>query len=554
MPGKFDKKIDRRDFLTGVGAAGALALGGSTRLRHHDHLRKAAHVRSRASETVKAAASVRAAGSDLGAVEHVIFLMHENRSFDHYFGTLGGVNGFDASSTAFEQNWPGGSQSYILPFRLDVKKQQAECTYDLSHAWQAQHDCWDGGKMDAFASTHTSSRYEGDLGVVTMGYYEKADIPLYYDLAKKFTVCDSYFCSVLGETHPNRLMHMTGTLDPAGEAGGPVLVTNGEGDPDNGVGYEFTCSWETMPEALSNKNVSWKVYNPYGHNYTPGSGLSMILCKNPLMYFEQYQQSMNPTLYQNAFGYYGPNVNNAFSGGTGPNDFAADVMNDSLPSVSWIIPPVGFDEHPPTPAILGEWFTLQILEVLASKPQVWEKTVLFIMYDENDGWFDHVPPPTAPSNTAGEYVTASTSAYNGGQSTTFAQGAPIGLGFRVPMLVVSPFSAGGWVCSDTFDHTSQLRFLETLFGVTVPNLSSWRRANTGDLTSALPTLSNPVTKSPIKGLPLPKISDSTTTPPISTECTAGQQIEVNSTPSNPPMVPKKQKQPKQHGKLTPTPS
>ncbi|MGH9920937.1 MAG: phospholipase C, partial [Nitrososphaerales archaeon] len=446
-------------------------------------------------------------------------------------------------------NWPGGSQSYILPFRLDVKKQQAECTYDLTHNWAPQHQCWDNGAMDAFVSTHTSSENEGAQGVVTMGYYEKADIPLYYELAKKFTVCDSYFCSVLGPTHPNRLMHMTGTLDPAGEAGGPVLVTN------SSKSDEFTCSWTTMPEALSNaspKAISWKVYNPYGNDYVPGNNDSMILCKNPLMYFEQYQQENNPTLYQNAFGYYGPNVNNAFSGGTGPNDFATDVMNGSLPQVSWIIPPVGFDEHPPAPAILGEWFTQQIIDTLTSNSEVWSSTVLFIMYDENDGWFDHVPPPTAPSNTPGEYVTASTSAYNGGQSVTSYQGEPIGLGFRVPMLVVSPFSAGGWVCSDTFDHTSQLRFLETLFGVTVPNLSAWRRANTGDLSSALPTLDSPVTKTPIKGLRT--IPDSTTTPPISSECSSNQLVEVNNSKSSPAFpVPTRQKQPKQHGKLKRTP-
>jgi phospholipase C len=535
-----DRTFNRRQVLAGGMLGGAAALG----LTRASTAKKVHHVREHGAETVYKAATAKAAGSDLGAVEHVIFLMHENRSFDHYFGTLGGVNGFDASSGAFKQNWPGGSQPYILPFHLDVKKQQAECTYDLSHSWQAEHASWDNGAMDAFVSTHTSSEYEGSLGVVTMGYYEKSDIPLYYDLAKKFTVCDAYHCSVLGPTHPNRLMQMTGMLDPGGEAGGPVLVTNSD------ESYEFTCSWTTMPEALTNAGVTWKCYNPYGSDYTPGGSDSMLLCKNVLMYFEQYQQSVNPTLYQNAFGYYGPNVSNAFSGGTGPNDFATDVMNDTLPQVSWIIPPVGFDEHPPCPAILGEWFTQQILDILLSNIDVWSKTVLFIMYDENDGWFDHVNPPTAPPGTVDEYITASTSAYNGGQSTTYAEGAPIGLGVRVPMLVVSPFSAGGWVCSDVFDHTSQLRLLETLFGVTAPNLSAWRRSVTGDLTSALPTVATPVTKAP----KLPTISDSTSTPPISTECSSLQLIEANTTPSNPPTVPTKQKQPKQHGRLKATAS
>src|SRR5271155_2641375 len=114
----------RRQVLAGgLGAAAALGMG------------KAAWLRAEGRETIRQAASIKAAGSDLGAVEHVVFLMHENRSFDHYFGTLGGVNGFDGSSTAFAQAWPGGASSTLLPFHLDTVAGQAECTYDLSHSW-----------------------------------------------------------------------------------------------------------------------------------------------------------------------------------------------------------------------------------------------------------------------------------------------------------------------------------------------------------------------------------------------------------------------------------
>ena len=287
-----DSRYNRRQVLAG-GLGAALALGG-VRSGLQEAERRA---------IVRAAASVRPAGSDLGAVEHVVFLMHENRSFDHYFGVLGGVNGFDASSSAFAQAWPGGASSTLLPFHLDTTTSHAECTYDLSHSWAAEHASWNNGAMDSFVSTHTSGSYEGpELGTLTMGYYDSSDIPFYYDLVQQFTICDNYFCSVLGPTHPNRLMQMTGTLDPAGVAGGPVLVTNSK------ESLEFTCSWTTMPEVLTDAGVSWKVYNPYGASYQPGSSTSMLFCKNVLMYFEQYQQSVNPTLYQNAFGYYGPNV------------------------------------------------------------------------------------------------------------------------------------------------------------------------------------------------------------------------------------------------------
>jgi len=523
-----DPRYNRRQVLAG-GLGAALALGSAT----------SAVRRAESRNLVKAAASVRPAGSDLGAVEHVVFLMHENRSFDHYFGVLGGVNGFDASSPAFAQAWPGGARSTLLPFHLDTTTNMAECTYDLSHSWQAEHASWNDGAMDSFVSTHTSSEYEGpELGTLTIGYYDSSDIPFYYDLAQQFTICDNYFCSVLGPTHPNRLMQMTGTLDPAGSAGGPILVTN------SNESVEFTCSWTTMPEVLTDAGVSWKVYNPYGATYEPGNSTSMLFCKNVLMYLEQYQQSVNPTLYQNAFGYYGPNVSRKDAGFTaahGPDNFASDVKSNQLPAVSWIIPPDGYDEHPPAPAALGEWYTAQVLETLMSRKEVWESTVLFVMYDENDGWFDHVAPPTPVAGTPGEYVTAaSASSYTG----------PIGLGMRVPMLVVSPFSAGGWVCSDTFDHTSQLQFLAERFGVSVPNVSSWRQETVGNLTPALPNLASPITKRP----KLVRTSDHIKRAPVKGECTTAQLIELN--PSTAPYpIPSDQTQPTQGpDTLTPTPT
>jgi len=514
-----DQTFSRRQVLAG-GVAGAAALGAA----------RVGHVRATGPETVRRALASPAAGSDLGAVEHVVFLMQENRSFDHYFGTMAGVDGYDdtANRSAFTQAWPGGSQPDLLPFHMNTKTQQAECTYDLDHSWGAEHASWDNGTMGAFVTTHTSAQYEGALGVNTMGYYKKADIPFYYDLAKKFTICDHYHCSVLGPTHPNRMMAISGTIDPAGAAGGPILVTGSDQTTLQG-----SCSWLTMPEVLQDAGISWKQYNPYGANYQPGSGY--FVSKNMLLYFEQYLADTTSPLYQNAFNYYGTNVSGGLTGGVGPNDFAADVANDTLPQVSWINTPDSYDEHPPAPAALGEWYTQQVLDTLLSNPKVWASTVLFIMYDENDGFFDHVPPPVPPAGTTGEYLTV-----NPLPASASGVSGPIGLGVRVPMLVVSPFSAGGHIISDVFDHTSQLRFLETLFGVTAPNISAWRRSVTGDLTSTLTSYSRPVTKAP----KLPLTSDSTSAPPIGTECTTVQILELN--PTTPPFaIPKHQKIPTQ---------
>jgi phospholipase C len=524
-----DPRYNRRQVLAGgLGAAVALGTPG------------AMVPRSRR-EMVRAAASAKAAGSDLGAVKHIVFLMHENRSFDHYFGTLGGVNGFDASSPAFAQAWPGGASSTLLPYHLDTQTSMAECTYDLSHTWEAEHASWNGGAMDSFVSTHTSSAYEGQShGPLTMGYYTSSDIPFYYELAKNFTICDNYFCSVLGPTHPNRLMQMTGTLDPAGSAGGPILTTSSERD------LEFTCSWPTMPEVLSDYNVSWKVYNPHGVSYKPGDPTSMLLCKNVLMYMKQYKSKYSSRRHKRAFGYYGPNIGNNLAFTTkGPDNFGQDVSRNTLPSVSWIIPPDGYDEHPPAPAALGEWYTAKVLSTLMSNPKVWASTVLCIMYDENDGWFDHVPPPTPPPGTAGEFITAHPL-----PSTAGGVVGPVGMGVRVPMLVVSPFSAGGWVCSDTFDHTSQLQLVAERFGVPIPNVSAWRRATAGNLTGALPRLSSPKTAV----APLPPTSENLNAAPIGNECTSLQILEAN--PQTPPYpVPATQTQPTQGpNTLTRTPT
>jgi phospholipase C len=449
-------RIDRRTFM-----AAALATGSAGLLSSLGNSGAGASIIGRA-------AAITPAGSDLGAIEHVVFLMQENRSFDHYYGSYKGVRGFNDHPAhtlgAFSQAWPGGRDSHLLPFHLGANSGIGECTHDLNHTWQAEHLSRGRGNNADFVKTHTSATYEGpEDGVLTMGYYERQDLPFYYALADAFTICDNYHCSVMGPTHPNRLMAISGTIDPTGAAGGPVLITNE--DPD----AIWSVHWDTMPEVLEDAGVSWKVYNPQGNAYAPAffekNGLAIGDAVLP--YFSQYKNPAS-ALYQKAFL---PQY---------PNDFVVDVASGKLPAVSWILPPDGYDEHPPAPPALGEWFTGQLLKALTSNPEVWSKTVVFHMYDENDGFFDHVPPPTAPSGTKGEYLTAKTLPSDAGGIR-----GPVGMGFRVPMLVLSPFSRGGHVASDVFDHTSQLRFLEERFGVKAPNISAWRRHTAGDLTSTL---------------------------------------------------------------------
>ena len=399
-------------------------------------------------------------------VEHVVILIQENRSFDHYFGTLRGVRGFADPGVlrqrdgrpVFEQ--PSGD-GYQFPFHLDTVTHTAECTHDIAHGWGPQHRSWDGGGMDRFAAEHLASDGPAS-GPLTMGYYTRADLAFYYALADAFTVCDGYHCSVLGPTDPNRLYSMSATLDPTGSGGGPIVETLPSPTPSSYVG-RFT--WTTMPERLQAAGISWKVYQSLAGE-GPLSFIQGNTANNVLGYFKAFTDVRSP-LYRHAFL------------PTFPGGLLLDVVTGNLPAVSWVLNEqvLSADEHPPAPPAYGEHAVAQLLSILTSNPKVWAKTALFVTYDENGGFFDHVPPPTAPPGTAGEYLNVSPSAAEG-------IAGPIGLGFRVPMLVISPYTRGGYVCSDTFDHTSILRFIESRFGVEVPNLSAWRRQATGDLTSA----------------------------------------------------------------------
>jgi phospholipase C len=224
---------------------------------------------------------------------------------------------------------------------------------------------------------------------------------------------------------------------------------------------------------------------------------------------------------------------------TFPNDFVSDIAAGTLPSVSWLVPPLGFDEHPSSAPANGMWFTSLVLDALVSNPEVWAKTALFLMYDENDGWFDHVAPPTAPPGTPGEYLTATPP--TAGDPDLGGFEGPLGLGVRVPCLVISPFSRGGHIVSETFDHTSQLQLIAARFGVEVPNVSTWRRQTVGDLTSTL-------TGAPKHG-GMPKLPATAPFMPLTGACAATSQDTESGGAG--PSVPTKQRMPRQGASSVP---
>jgi phospholipase C len=431
------------------------------------------------STSIARAASIpasRRTGS-LKDVDHIVVLMQENRSFDHYFGSLRGVRGFgdphpvtlpSGKPVWYQSDGKGVGAKDVLPFHPDAKNLGLQFLEDLDHDWNSGHEAWNQGKYDQWVPAKTAS---------TMAYLTRDDIPFHYALADAFTVCDAYHCSLIGPTDPNRYYMWTGYVGNDGTGGGPV-ITNAE------AGY----NWTTYPERLEQAKVSWKIYQDIGEGLDANGVWGWTddpyignYGDNSLLYFDNYRNAQpGDPLYEKA------RTGTDNKNGQGYFDLLkADVLAGHLPQVSWIAAPEAFSEHPNWPVNYGAWYISQVLDALTADPEVWSRTALFITYDENDGFFDHVVPayPAADAAQGGSTVDTTGELLAPPASTGYATG-PYGLGQRVPMLVVSPWSKGGYVCSQVFDHTSIVRFIEQRFGVHEPNISPWRRAICGDLTTA----------------------------------------------------------------------
>ncbi len=530
-------------------------------------------------------------GSTFMDAEHIVILMQENRSFDHCYGTLQGVRGFeDPRAINLPSNTPvwlqanARGETYV-PFRLDMHNTKATWTGWLPHTWQSQVDARNGGKHDHWIEAKRSVNKSYAEMPLTMGYYTREDVPFYYALADAFTICDQHFCSSLTGTMPNRVYFWTGTIRGA-DATVPAKVRNEE------IEYESSASWTTFPERLEELGVSWKIYQnelslPVGLSHEEENWLSNF-GDNPLEWFSQYHTRYHPPYQAHLdhliaslpetidklkaslavaapgsaeaasistelskaeknlqaskaekakwnlqdFAKLSEKERNLFSKAfcTNGNDphyhelseleyedegkkramsapkgdvlfqFRQDVKEGKLPTVSWVVAPQHFSDHPES-AWYGAWYVSEVLEILTQNPEVWKKTVFILTYDENDGYFDHVPPFVAPDprsretgitskgiDPALEFVTLEQERQH--HALKQSREGPIGLGYRVPLVIASPWSRGGYVCSQVFDHTSTLQFLERYISqktgskLRETNISAWRRTVCGDLTSA----------------------------------------------------------------------
>ncbi|MBW8732888.1 MAG: phospholipase C, phosphocholine-specific [Asticcacaulis sp.] len=409
----------------------------------------------------------------LADVEHVVILMQENRSFDHYFGALRGVRGFDdphpwiqpAGAPAWQQRQDDKDGGDVIgPFHLDTETTAAGCIKSLDHSWKGSHDRWKHWNV-----------WMPEKGPFSMGYMTRADIAYYYALADQFTICDAYHASIHGPTGPNRLFLFSGSSGLSAGHEGIFNIDNGGVDDNPGADMARDdaafagLQWTPYAARLEAAGISWRVYQEYDN-----------FSDNPLGYFACFRK-LDPQsqAYARARAWV-PGSTKDNAGATRGEHliaaFAADVAADRLPQVSWIVAPFPMSEHPDAPPAYGEVLTARLVAALAANPDVWAKTVFILNYDENDGFFDHVPPPIPPTRPG---MGASTVDLAG---ETY-RGEPVGLGPRVPLIVVSPWTRGGFVNSQLSDHTSVLRFLERRFGVLEPNISPWRRAVCGDLLS-----------------------------------------------------------------------
>ena len=348
---------------------------------------------------------------------------------------------------------PSRRRSLLLyPFHLDTATTSAETAASNRHDWKDQHGAWNAGKMDQWRAYQPVD--------TCLGYFTREDIPYHTALAQTFTVCDNYFCSVLGPTAPNRLYLIIGTIDAAGTRGGPATS-----NPPVAAGGIY--HWKSYPEQLAAAGVDWTIYDEQANHFPPPFNLNVAA-----EFFSGWAAALQAT----------PNGLR-----TGDGTFEHDLANHRLPTVSWLIPPYSYSEHPTfSPANGAYWISKKIAALLASP--YWSSTVFVLTYDENDGAFDHVPPPVSPPATADEWV------------TTGSNTGCIGPGFRVPCIVVSPWTVGGHVCTKPLDHTSVLRLLEQVTHVAAANISAYRRQTLSSLADAL-DLSKAVAASAVPVLP-----------------------------------------------------
>ncbi len=387
--------------------------------------------------TAKAAGTVTPAPPGMNVIKHVIFIIKENRSFDHYFGAFPGVDGATTGVTSTGQ---------VVP----LTPAPDQLMNDIDHDWESSLTGENGGLMNGY-DLIDGGNTNGNLLAYTQ--MTEAQIPNYYAYGKAYALGDHMYSSLHGPSFPNHLYTIAATA--GGVISDPVLPNGGGGSSTGGWGCdqapdfsvpvlgtegeisrEYPCfDYQTLADTLAAAGVSWKYY-------APAEG-------QPDYHFSTYDAINHirngPAWAENVVPY---------------AQFVTDAQSGNLPAVSWLVAGTE-NEHPPRSTCLGENWTVNSINALLSGPDG-ASSAVFLVWDDFGGFYDHVKPPTLD-----EY----------------------GLGIRVPFLIISPYAKPGFITHERYEFSSVLKFTEELFGL--PALST-RDANANDITNAFNFKQSPI--------------------------------------------------------------
>jgi phospholipase C len=388
-------------------------------------------------------------------IKHLVYIVQENHSFDNYFGTYPGVIGYPPNvSLPLDPNETGSPS--VSPFHLDVAAPimivgdelppgvadpdelnasvvelnstsgspfallNESIGHDLSHAWSVAHQAYDNGKMDGFVKAERSN--------LTMGYYDRSDIPNYWAYADHFVLDDYFFSSLMGPSFPNHLYIASGSNGPTNLTGSWIISHGVVDNPPGSFNWQgVDLTWSTLAQQLSGAGISWKWYDGDANPLAP-------TIWNVLPLFDYFQK--NPAQLDSHV--------------ASTSNFATDVQSGNLPAVSWIIPGswtpptyptvcngVSPSEHPPARSDCGmDYVTYLVNQIMQS--QYWQSTAIVITWDDYGGFYDQVSPPQVDQ---------------------------YGEGFRVPTLVISPFAKPHYIDNTTYEFASMIKLADTLFGI-----------------------------------------------------------------------------------------
>lgn len=344
----------------------------------------------------------------INQIQHIVFIIKENRTFDNYFGTLPGADGATSGELSTGQVIPLGHTPDRTP-------------NDICHTWACAHQAENNGSMNEFDLISGGNTL---VNGTPLAYTQltQADIPNYFSYAQNFVLADHMFSSLQGPSFPNHMYTI------AGQSGGAINVPNSSSswgcdsesnttvqvlESDGKIENEFPCfDFQTLADSLQNAGISWKYY-------APGQGESGYIF-SALDAIKHVR--MGPLWTSNV---------------VSDTQFVTEAQNGNLPAVSWLVTSVQNSEHPPYSTCVGENWTVQQINAIMQGPD-WSSTAIFLTWDDFGGFYDHVPPPNIDT---------------------------YGFGPRVPLLIISPFAKKGYISHTQYEFSSVLKFIENRFAL-----------------------------------------------------------------------------------------